>query len=108
MNVRAAIGLAGAHFAGQQADAVMIDQELETRLDLVPYLRKQTTAWASRLSLNGVFLKPKKAPTMAGSSSSFFSLSRSTKLMPVVSAGLELGVRESGGWHRRGLACSRA
>ena len=31
-------GFAGAHFAGQQAGAVMIDQELEPCLDLVPGL----------------------------------------------------------------------
>ena len=31
-------GLAGAHFAGEQADAVMLDQKLQPRLDLVPGL----------------------------------------------------------------------
>ena len=31
-------GLAGAHFAGEQTGAVMLDQELEPRLDLSPGL----------------------------------------------------------------------
>ena len=34
-------GLAGADFAGEQTGAVMLDQKLEPRLDLVPGLRRE-------------------------------------------------------------------
>ena len=34
-------GLAGADFAGEQTGAVMIDQKLQPRLDLIPGLRRE-------------------------------------------------------------------
>lgn len=65
-------GLAGADFAGEQTGAVVIDQELQPGLDLVPGL-EGNNCLASGLSLKGIFLKPKKASSMGATPSGPFS-----------------------------------
>src|SRR5207247_2302576 len=71
-----------AHFAGQQAGAVMIDQELEARLDLVPGLGSKQLLGIGAIAERSLF-ETEEGLYHGGSSSSFFFRSRSTKLMPV-------------------------
>ena len=77
-------GFAGADFAGEQAGAVMIDQELEPRLDLGPGLRSKQLLGIGAVA-EGSFLEAEEGfyHGTDSSSSSFFSWSSSTKLMPV-------------------------
>src|SRR5213594_2448439 len=72
----------GAHFAGQQAGAVMIDQELESCLDLVPGLGSKQLLGIGAVAERSLF-ETEEGLYHGGSSSSFFLMSRSTKLMPV-------------------------
>ena len=93
-------GFAGAHFAGEQAGAVMIDQELEPRLDLGPGLGSKQLLGIGAVA-EGRFLETEEGfyHGTDSSSSSFWSWSSSTKLMPVGSgaAALELvSAKESG------------
>src|SRR5579864_6016512 len=76
----------GAHFAGEQAGAVMIDQELEPCFDLVPSLRSKQLLGIGAVA-EGSFLETEEGFYHGGSSSSFCLMSKSTKLMPVGSDG---------------------
>src|SRR5690349_22698892 len=80
---------AGAHFAGQQAGAVMIDQELESCLNLVPGLRGKQLLGIGAVAERSLF-ETEEGFYHGGSSSSFFFTSRSTKLMPVGSDSVAL------------------
>ena len=73
---------AGADLAGEQTGAMMLDQELEARLDLVPGLRSEQLLGVGAVG-EGSFLEPEERFYHGGSSSSFFLMSRSMKLMPV-------------------------
>ena len=65
-------GLAGAHFAGEQAGAVMIDQKLEPRLHLGPGLRSKQLLGVGVVA-EGRFLEAEESLYHgADSSSSFF------------------------------------
>src|SRR5215831_19102450 len=90
-------GFAGAYFAGQQPGAMMIHQELETHLDLVPGLRSEQLLGIGIVA-EGSFLEPEEGFYHGGSSSSFFFMSRSTKLMPVGSGSAALDGLADGNW----------
>src|SRR5712692_5609093 len=77
-------GFAGAHFAGEQTGAVMIDQELEPRLHLGPGLRSKQLLGIGAVA-EGRFLEAEESLYHGtdSSSSSFWPWSSSTKLMPV-------------------------
>jgi len=72
----------GADFPGEQANAVMIGQELQPRLGLIPGLRTEQLFGIGAIAERG-FLKAEESFYHGGYSFSCFCLSSSTKLMPV-------------------------
>jgi hypothetical protein len=60
----------------------MIDEELEPRLDLVPGFRSEQLLGIGAVAERSPF-ETEEGFYHGGSSSSFFFMSRSTKLMPV-------------------------
>src|SRR5215467_1210886 len=100
-------GLACAHFAGEQAGALMIDQELEPRLHLHPRLRGEQLLGVGAVT-EGRFLKTEKGFDHARYSSSFFFWSSSTKLIPVGSGSAAWGGLAEGNWALTTGSTSRA
>ena len=87
----------GADFPGEQANAVMIGQELQPRLGLIPGLRTEQLFGIGAMAERG-FLRAEESFYRGGYSFSCFCLSSSTKLMPVGS-GLAEAVRfTEGNW----------